>query len=71
MKKIIALAIIFFLFYQTVNFFNDKMDQTFFDDYYAELDEAREDDEDPSLWNKVTIFFDELFEDKKERFIYK
>jgi len=71
-KKIIILIIIFFAFYKTATYISDKMDQEFFDGYYVELqDIADEEDNEPSFIDKVAIFFEQLFEDKEEKFIYR
>lgn len=72
-KKWLYLIVFFFLFYEGVLYLNDRMDEEFFSGYYQEIAEVDSEDDGPSLWEKISIFFEELFEDKEkeEKFIYK
>lgn len=75
MKKFLIIAILGYLFFQGVLWFNEKMNEEFFDEYYGSDHETSEtqDESDIGFLEELQKFFENLFqsEKKEERFIYR
>ncbi len=74
MKKWLLIILLGVLFWQGLRWFNAKVNEEMFSDFYESdyaLSDADQDNGEPNLWEKIKDWYNEKFGDKDEQYIYR
>ena len=69
-KKTLIIILLFLVFCQVVFYINDRFNEEVVDGFYTGEYEDNPDNRE-STWEKIKKYFNDLFKEKEERYIYK